>query len=362
MKHTFLQVNKDLNTLDQMQQHQFEHIHFFHDPKTSLKAIIAIHNTTLGPALGGCRFYPYASETDALNDVMKLSRAMTYKAAVSGLNLGGGKSVILGDPKKIKNTDMMLAFGACIERLKGEYYTAVDSGTTSQDMDTIRDRTKYVTGCSPQKGGAGDPSPITALGVFHGIRAALKFKFGSDEVKGKTIAIQGIGNVGLRLSHLLFEAGAKLILSDTNLLQLQTLSKTFSCETLPPSEILKVRCDVLAPCALGGILDEATISTLQTTVIAGGANNQLKNLELGKTLHDKEITYAPDFVINAGGLIHVNQELTGDTQSHVLEKTKNIYDTILAILNRSKIENKPSNEVAIRMAKERITQAGGIVE
>ncbi len=348
-----IHIQSGLNVFDQMHTHDFEHISFFCDPSIQFKSIISIHDTTLGPSLGGCRYYPYASEDMALIDVMKLSRAMTLKASISGLNLGGGKSVIIADPKQ-KTSDIIRAFARSVDRLGGKYYTAVDSGTNSADMDLISEHTKYVTGTSPQKGGADDPSPITALGVFEGIKASLKFKFGSDTLNNKTIAIQGVGNVGGHLAKHLASGGAKLVVADTNKSNIDKLSKDIDFKVVEPKDILVQACDVLAPCAMGGVIEGELLNKLQTQIIAGAANNQLAHFDVSKKLHDQGVLYAPDFVINAGGLIHVACELEGYQKSKVIEKTKGIYSTLFNIFESSKSNNIPTNEVAIDIALKRI--------
>ena len=353
MASSVIKLSPDFNLLDQMFTHQYEHVNFFTDPETGLKAIVSIHNTVLGPALGGCRFYNYESETDALKDVLRLSRAMTHKASTAGLDLGGGKSVIIGDPKTIKTQALMESFGRFVGRLGGKYITAEDSGTTTQDMDWIRGQTNFAVGSSPSCGGSGDPSPMTAYGVFEGIRACLKFRTGSPEPEGRVIAIQGLGNVGFHLAKLLKEAGAQLVVADITS-DLQQKADLLQAKVVSPDEILYAQCDVLAPCALGGIITKEVIEKLQTNIIAGAANNQLERASTGDSLLEHDITYAPDFVINAGGLIQVADELDGYIPARAKQKTAEIFDTVYSILDRSKKESEASNRIAFTMAEERI--------
>lgn len=340
------------NILEQMQERKFEEIHFHYDQKTGLKSIIAIHSTKRGPALGGCRFYPYMSEEDGLKDVMNLAQAMTNKAALAGLPLGGGKSIIFGDPKTEKNEALMESFGQFVDRLGGQYITSVDSGTTPEDLNVILRQTKNVTGFTPEFGGAGDPSPMTALGVFEGIRACIHHVFGTDEWKGKKIAIQGVGNVGHTLSKMLKDAGASIVITDRDENKAKKLASELGSEYVSPEQILEQKCDVLAPCAMGGVIDDKTIEKLHCKIVAGAANNPLSSMEVAEKLHVKGIVYAPDFAINAGGLIHVAQELKGYDPIKTEKKTREIYTTILKIVERAKKENVASAIVARRMAKE----------
>lgn len=340
------------NILEQMQERQFEDIHFHYDRETGLKSIIAIHNTQRGPALGGCRFYPYASEEDGLTDVMNLAQSMTYKAALAGLPLGGGKSIIFGDPKTAKNEKTLEAFAKFVESLGGNYITSVDSGTTPKDLDIFLRHTKHVTGYTPEFGGAGDPSPVTALGVFEGIRACAKHAYGSDDLAGRTVAIQGTGNVGASLAKMLKNAGASLILADRDEAKVAALASELGAKLSTTDRILEEKCDILAPCAMGNVINETNLNKLHCKVVAGGANNPLGSVEIGEKLHQMGIMYAPDFVINAGGLIHVAQELEGYDRAKAEKKTKDIYFTIEKILARAKQENLATAVIARKMAKE----------
>ena len=340
------------NILEQMQERQFEYIHFHYDHATGLKSIIAIHNTKRGPALGGCRFYPYATEEDGIADVMNLAQSMTYKAALAGLPLGGGKSIIFGDPKTEKTEKKLEAFAKFVQNLGGRYITSVDSGTTPHDLDIFLRHTKHVTGFTPEFGGAGDPSPVTALGVFEGIKACAKHAVGSDNLTGKSIAIQGVGNVGESLAVMLKEAGATLVLADRDEAKAKTLASKLGAKLVSTTQILEEKCDIFAPCAMGGVINDSNLSKLHCKVIAGAANNPLSSVEVGEKLHQMGIMYAPDFAINAGGLIHVAQELEGYDRAKAEKKTRDIYFTIEKILARAKKENTATAVIARKMAKE----------
>src|SRR5580765_2041889 len=316
----------------------FEQVVFCNDRETGLRTIISIHNTRLGPSLGGCRFYPYESEEAALTDSLNLARAMTYKAALANLPLGGGKAVIIGNPLKDKTPSLWKAYAHFVDRLGGQYITTVDSGTATSDMDIVRKYTKYVVGMSPAAGGSGDPSPTTALGVAEGIRACAKFVFGSDSLTGKKVAIQGIGHVGFVLAKRLKALGAQLLVSDKNKEALAKASKELGAEVIDASSIFSTPCDIFAPCALGGVINSETVSKLKCAVVAGAANNPLSSPEIAEELHKQKITYAPDFAINAGGLIHVASEWNGFNPKSVEETTLKIYETILTILTRARTE------------------------
>lgn len=345
------------NILEQMQERQFEDIHFRYDRNTGLKSIIAIHNTQRGPALGGCRFYPYANEEAGIADVMNLAQAMTYKAALAGLPLGGGKSIIFGDPKKEKNEKLLEAFGSFVESLGGRYITSVDSGTSPTDMNVFLRKTKRVAGYTPEFGGAGDPSPMTAQGVFEGIRACAKHVFGTDDLSGRIVAVQGTGNVGYSLCKMLKNAGASLIIADRDEAKVKSLASETGAKIVGVDQILTEQCDILAPCAMGAVIHDANIGKLQCKVVAGAANNPLSSIEIGEQLHKKGILYAPDFAINAGGLIHVAHEIEGYVHEKAEKKTKDIYFTIEKIMARSEKENLATAVVARKMAKEILDQS-----
>ncbi len=326
------------------------------NPDVGLRAIIAVHSTVLGPGLGGCRIWPFESDEDALIDALRLSRGMTYKAAAAGLNLGGGKAVIIGDPKTIKSEALFRSFGRYVESLNGLYITAEDVGTDMEDMELILTETRWVTGVAPAHGGGGDPSPVTAHGVFQGIKAAAAEHWGEPGLAGKSVAIQGLGSVGYYLASYLREEGAKLFGADIDREQANKAASELGVELVAPDEILEIDCDVLAPCALGAILNAESIPKLRCQIVAGGANNQLADEERdGLALHDRGILYAPDFVINAGGLINVYNELGGDyNRERALRMTRVIYLNLKRVFEISKEERLPTGVAADRLAEERI--------
>ena len=290
-----------------------------------MKAIIGIHNTVLGPALGGTRMWQYNNEWEALNDVLRLSRGMTFKSAITGLNLGGGKAVIIGNAKTQKTPELMKRFGEFVHSLSGKYITAEDVGMETSDMDLVREVTPYVTGISESKGGAGNPSPITAYGVFMGMKAAAKYKFGSDHLENKKVLVQGIGHVGESLVEHLSNEGAEVFISDINEERLEMVSKKHGATIYRGADVYQADVDIYAPCALGATVNEETISKLKAGVIAGAANNQLADEKRhGELLKERGIVYAPDFLINAGGIINVYAELEGYGKEEIVRKTENI--------------------------------------
>ncbi len=332
-----------------------EQIVFCNDKDTGLKAIIGIHNTVLGPALGGTRMWQYNSEWEALNDVLRLSRGMTFKAAITGLNLGGGKAVIIGDAKTQKSPELMKRFGEFVHSLSGKYITAEDVGMETADMDLVREVTPFVTGISESKGGAGNPSPITAYGVFMGMKAAAKYKFGSDLLEDRSILVQGIGHVGESLVENLTHEGAKVIIDDISTERLEYVSKKYGAEIYKGDDIYSENVDIYAPCALGATINDDTIGKLKASIIAGAANNQLANEEVhGKILQEKGIVYAPDFLINAGGIINVYAELEKYGRAEINRKTENIYNTTLEILTSAEQTNRTTHQAALAIAKQRI--------
>ncbi|WP_281254455.1 branched-chain amino acid dehydrogenase [Fredinandcohnia onubensis] len=337
-----------------MEKYDYEQLVFCQDKQSGLKAIIAIHDTTLGPALGGTRMWTYASEEDAIEDALRLAKGMTYKNAAAGLNLGGGKTVIIGDPRKDKNEEMFRAFGRYIQGLNGRYITAEDVGTTVADMDIIHEETDFVTGISPAFGSSGNPSPVTAFGVYRGMKAAAKEAFGSDSLEGKIIAVQGVGNVAYTLCKYLHEEGANLIVTDINKDAVDRAVRDFGAKAVDPNEIYGVDCDIYAPCALGATVNDETIPQIKAKVIAGSANNQLKEPRHGDTIHELGIVYAPDYVINAGGVINVADELYGYNQDRALKKVESIYDTIAKVIEIAKRDGIPTYQAADRLAEERI--------
>lgn len=337
-----------------MEQYDYEQLVFCQDKQSGLKAIIAIHDTTLGPALGGTRMWTYESEEAAIEDALRLARGMTYKNAAAGLNLGGGKTVIIGDPRKDKNEEMFRAFGRYIQGLNGRYITAEDVGTTVEDMDIIHDETDFVTGISPAFGSSGNPSPVTAYGVYKGMKAAAKAAFGTDSLEGKTVAVQGVGNVAYNLCRHLHEEGAKLIVTDINKEAVERAVAEFGARAVDPDDIYSQECDIYAPCALGATINDDTIPQLKAKVIAGAANNQLKETRHGDQIHDMGIVYAPDYVINAGGVINVADELYGYNSERALKKVEGIYGNIERVLEISKRDRMPTYLAADRLAEERI--------
>ncbi|MBN9653602.1 leucine dehydrogenase [Halobacillus litoralis] len=337
-----------------MQEYDYEQLLFCQDEQSGLKAIIAIHDTTLGPALGGTRMWTYASEDDAVEDALRLAKGMTYKNAAAGLNLGGGKTVIIGDPKTEKNEEMFRAFGRYIQGLNGRYITAEDVGTTVQDMDLIHEETDYVTGISPAFGSSGNPSPVTAYGVYRGMKAAAKEGFGTDSLEGKTVAVQGVGNVAFTLCRHLHEEGANLIVTDINKEAVQRAVEEFGAKAVDPDDIYSVDCDIYAPCALGATINDETIPQLKAKVVAGAANNQLKETKHGDILHEKGIVYTPDYVINAGGVINVADELHGYNKDRAMKRVETIYDNVSRVFEISRRDNIPTYAAADRMAEERI--------
>ena len=340
----------------ELENYGHEQVACFQDKESGLKTIIGIHSTVLGPALGGCRMWPYSDEAAALRDVLRLARGMTYKAAVAGLKLGGGKAVIIGDSRTEKTTQLLKAFGRCVDSLGGRYITAEDVGMKVNDIDTIRTQTKHAVGGS-NEGGSGDPSIMTAFGTFQGMKAALKFAGLGEDFEGVRVAIQGVGNVGYHLSSYLSAAGAKLYVTDIYPNQIERVIKEFGATPVGPDEIYSVDCEVFAPCALGAILNTKTIPQLQAKVIAGCANNQLETESNGFELFKRGVVYAPDYAINAGGLINVAAELDGYNKEVVLGKVSQIHNTIMSILMRSKDEGIPPHVAADRVAEQRLIDA-----
>lgn len=337
-----------------METYDYEQVVVCQDKQSGLKAIIAIHDTTLGPALGGTRMWTYATEEEAFEDALRLAKGMTYKNAAAGLNLGGGKTVIIGDPRQDKNEAMFRAFGRYIQGLGGRYITAEDVGTTVEDMDIIYSETDYVTGISPAFGSSGNPSPVTGYGVYVGMKAAAKEAFGTDSLEGKRVAVQGVGNVAYAMCRHLHEEGAKLIITDINKEAVQRAVEEFGAEAVDPADIYSVDSDIYAPCALGATINDETISQLKAKVIAGAANNQLKETRHGDIVQEMGIVYAPDYVINSGGVINVADELLGYNRERALKKVETIYDSISTIFEISKRDQIPSYKAADRMAEERI--------
>jgi len=340
-----------------LRAYDYGEVHFKFDKSTGLRAIVAIHDSRMGPALGGCRFLPYDTDEAALVDALRLARGMTYKAALAGLAHGGGKSVLVRPSRHFDRVALFRAFGEFVEDLGGHYITAEDSGTGLEDMEVIRTVTRHVTGVDVSNGGSGDPSPFTALGVRRGIEACVKFKLGKDTLKGVHVAVQGVGHVGYHLCKELHAAGATLSVADVDPLKSERAHREFGAKVLPLDHVFDVPCDVIAPCALGSALNDQTIPRLKTTIVAGAANNQLAEPRHGDDLHARGILYAPDYAINAGGLINVAQEVQGYDAKAAREKTLRIYDTILDIAERSQRLNAPTYKVTDIIVEEKLAAA-----
>ncbi|HYK10646.1 MAG TPA: Glu/Leu/Phe/Val dehydrogenase [Gemmatimonadales bacterium] len=338
-------------TFTSLGEHSHEQVSFFYEPSTGYRGIIAIHDTTLGPALGGTRFWNYTSDQAAFTDALRLSRGMTYKAAVAGLNLGGGKSVIIGDNKTTNREALFRVHGRHVESLGGRYITAEDVGTSTADMEFIRSETTHVTGLL---GKSGDPSPVTAYGTYHGMKAAAKHRWGSDSLSGKTVALQGCGHVGYYLCKHLHEEGAKLIVTDIDAQRVKTVTQDFGATAVGTEEIFSQNADIFAPCALGAVINDETIPKFKVAIVAGAANNVLAEDRHGDELEKKGIVYAPDYVINGGGLINVNAELHDWSLERARAKAGEIYDTILRVFEIASEEKIPSYRAADRLAEQRI--------
>ena len=328
------------------------------DSSAGYRGIIAVHSTTLGPALGGTRFWQYASDEDAIVDALRLARGMTYKNAVAGLNLGGGKSVIIGNNKTADREMIFRAHGRFVESLGGRYITAEDVGTSTADMDFVHMETKNVSGLA---GRSGDPSPVTAHGVFRAIQASARERWGSDDLSTKTVSVQGAGHVGYYLAKELHAAGAKLVVTDIDVERVKQVVTEFGARSVAPEEIYGVQADIFAPCALGGIVNDATIPQLTCEIVAGAANNVLLEERHGVVLEERGILYAPDYVANAGGVINVYSELAGWSSARAFRKADEIYDTILKVFAIAKQDNVPTYVAADRLAEQRIKAVGSMV-
>ena len=340
-----------LEIFDYLEKYDYEQLVFCQDRNSGLKAIISIHDTTLGPALGGTRIWDYKSEEDAIVDALRLSKGMTYKNATAGLNLGGGKAVIIGDPTKIKSEELFRSFGRYIEGLGGRYITAEDMNTTTQDMALINDETDYVVGL---EGKSGNPSPVTAFGVYRGILAAANEVFGSDDLTGKVVAVQGLGSVGYAVCEHLVNAGAKLFVTDIRKESIERAVNNLGVTAVSPDEIYNVECDIFTPCAMGAVINDFTVEQLKCKIVAGSANNQLAEEKHGEILREKGILYVPDFVINSGGVINVYEELLGYNKERAMKRASAIYDAVKKVIEISKRDNVPTFIAAERMAEERI--------
>eukprot|EP00746_Dinoflagellata_sp_MGD_P042629 gnl/MRDRNA2_/MRDRNA2_203312_c0_seq1.p1 gnl/MRDRNA2_/MRDRNA2_203312_c0~~gnl/MRDRNA2_/MRDRNA2_203312_c0_seq1.p1 ORF type:complete len:359 (-),score=14.55 gnl/MRDRNA2_/MRDRNA2_203312_c0_seq1:89-1165(-) len=344
----------DAPVLGQMETMGHEQVLFCNDEGTGLKAIIAVHNTVLGPSLGGTRMWQYSSELEALEDVLRLSRGMTYKASISGLNLGGGKAVIIGNSRTDKSEALFRRFGQFVDSLNGKYITAEDVGISPQDINWVAQETKHVSGL-PGKGG--DPSPVTAYGVYMGMKASAKEVWGSDSLEGKTVAVQGAGHVGMYLIEYLARENANILVTDIHKEHIDEAVSRFGAVPIGVEEIYDASMDIYAPCALGATVNDETLTRLKCSIIAGAANNQLANESIhGKAVMDKGIIYAPDFLINAGGLINCYSELNGYNKDEAMANTEKIYQTTLDIIKMSKEQNIPTYQAANKLAEDRIAQ------
>ena len=352
---------KELQKMDpvfgQMSFDDHEQNVFCNDKDTGLKAIIGIHNSVMGPALGGTRMYNYANEWEALNDVLRLSRGMTFKAAITGLDIGGGKAVIIGDAKTQKTPELMRKFGEFVHSLSGRYITAEDVGMETSDMDIVRDVTPYVTGISEARGGSGNPSPVTAYGVYMGMKAAAKQQFGSDVLSGKKVLVQGIGHVGETLVEYLTKEGAIVTIADINEEKLNEVSAKYHAEIYKGEDLYTADVDIYAPCAMGATLNDNTVHKIKAKVIAGAANNQLADENVhGAILQERGILYAPDFLINAGGIINVYSEIAHYDKAEIMRKTENIYNTTLEIFDFALANKTTPHKAALTIAQNRINQ------
>lgn len=349
-----------MQVFEKLDEFRYEQLVFCHDKATGLRAIIAIHDTTLGPALGGCRMYPYETEDEAIVDALRLARGMTYKATASGLNLGGGKSVIMGDPTRDKSEALFRSLGRYIETLGGRYIVAEDVGISTGDMNYVQVETSYVVGVDITYGGSGDPSPFTALGVLQGMRACVEDVFGTRSLTNRTVAVQGLGHVGYHLCRLLHGEGATLMVTDIDGAAVERVVREFGAKAVEPDEILTLPCDVFAPCALGAVLNDDTIPNLRCRIVAGSANNVLLDARHGVALAERGILYAPDYVINAGGLINVADELEGYNERRATKRVMRIEDRIRRIIAVSKRDGVPTNVAADTLALERISAIGSM--
>ncbi len=347
-----------MKIFDYMEKYDFEQLVFNYDETSGLKALICIHDTTLGPALGGTRMWVYEKEEEAIEDALRLARGMTYKAAVAGLNLGGGKGVVIGDPKKEKSEELWRAFGRFVQSLNGRYITAEDVGTSPQDMNFVSMETSSVVGLM---GTSGDPSPFTANGVWHGMQACAEKVYGSRSLKGKKVSVQGAGSVGYYLiKHLVEDEGAEVIVTDIDQDRIELVKKEFGVKAVAPEEIYSADVDIFAPCALGAVINDETLPQLKCKIVAGGANNILAEDRHGEEIEKKGILYAPDYVINAGGLINVADELKGYNKERALQSVAGIYDSVKMVLDIADRDNIPTYKAADRLAEERIEKMGRV--
>lgn len=346
-----------MKTLEQMALQNHEQVNFFHDPDTNLKAIVAIHSTDLGPSLGGCRMMEYDSEENALFDVLRLSKGMTYKSAIAGLKLGGGKSVIIGNSKTDKTESLLEKFGEFVDSLGGRYITAEDMGMAVKDMEIIKRKTDYVTGLSEDLGGSGDPSEVTSYGTYIGILSAVDFKLKKNNLNGLSIAIQGLGNVGMKLIEYVTKHDIKLYISDIDKDKIDFCTSKYGAIAVSENDIYDLDVDIYSPCAIGATINDNTIDRINCKIIAGAANNVLKDYKKhGEMLFQKNILYAPDYVINAGGVINIYNEIGDYNKDDVFRQTEKIYDSLMNIFNESVNQNKPTNIISDYLAEKIINE------
>ena len=335
----------------------YERVVWALDPTTGLQAIVAVHSTTLGPAVGGCRFFPYPDQATAMIDVLRLADGMTFKSAAAGLDLGGGKAVIIGDPGTAKTADLLAAFAKVLDLLEGSYYTAEDVGTSTADMDFLRSLTPYALGVSVEKGGCGDPSPYTARGVVAAMRAGWKASNGDGSLKGARIVVQGAGKVGAGVARIAATEGAIVSVSDIDAARLLTLADETGARPLAPAAALSTECEILAPCAMGGVLNDETIPLLRCQMICGAANNQLENDEASRLLATRDIDYVPDFIANAGGIIAIAEERDGFDHERAIALADGIGDTVRAVLDECHATGESALVTARRRAAQRLARA-----
>ena len=343
-----------MEIFEAMAHKEHDQLVFWSDAASGYRGIIAIHDTTLGPALGGTRFWNYASEAEAITDVLRLARDMTYKAAITGLALGGGKSVIIGDHHTTEREAIFRAHGRAVESLGGRYITAADVGTSVDDMEYVRQETQWVTGL---RGRSGDPAPITAFGVCKGLKACARFRYGEESLEGRHVVVQGLGRVGYHLCKYLAEEGARLSVADIEDDRVRKAVADFDATAVAPNDVYGIDADVFSPCALGAVINDDTLGALKVDIVAGSANNQLAEARHGRALHEKGIVYAPDYVINAGGICSVYGELKGWTAEQSMEKAGGIYECLLEVLGHALAEDIPTSQAADSMARRRIAEA-----
>jgi leucine dehydrogenase len=342
------------------QARSYERVVFAQDPSAHLRTIIAIHSTRLGPALGGCRIHPYRTEDQALEDVLRLAESMTWKAAAAGLDLGGGKAVIIADPERDKTEVLLRAFARVVASLGGRYITSVDVGSTVDDLDEMRRETAHVVGTSSAYGGSGDPSPITAHGVAAAMRSSIYQVFRDTTLRGRRVAVQGTGKVGYHLTGILVAEGAEVVVADPNVDNLGRVVADFKVDTCSHDQVLETECDVLAPCALGAVINKETVPKMRCRIVCGSANNQLSTLENADELARAGILYAPDFIVNAGGLISVADEMTGWNRDRVLNRVDKIGRTLLDVFHIAQVDNISTASAAVNFAKRRIRRISGL--